>query len=556
MRAATSATISEDEKAQVRATVFGHLAGVVLAPTVKALWDRRAFALFSGAGEWVDFDRIAQETRANRGYLRVALRLLASCGWLVQLVESGRAPRFAMTAEGAIAVRQAPLLYGEALSFVAKAVFLEDFLFGASDRPVLASLQELVRRSKEGWGLQVDDDPVVNRVRSQIRGHLDGMLIGPAMVALARAEILAQLEQRAVDVSEVAANRASLGCILDLLVAQGWVTMESVGRDKNSVTLTPCGRYAAQIATSYGVTVSYLPLFDNVSTLLFGNARMPRMDESGVELLVNRGMNVWGSGGAHRTYFKKVDEIIVEIFNRPLHLQPRGICDMGCGDASFLEHLYFAVKNKTERGNVLDKHPLVLVGADFNKVARRVAKQTLRKAGIPICHVIPGDINRPAQLASDLEELNLDIHDLLHVRSFLDHNRPYIPPANYVRGTRACRSSGAFAHLGEEIPGDELEENLTRHLRRWAPYVGRFGLLALELHTLPPELAAANLSRTPAVAYDGTHGFSDQYLVELPVFLDAAKEAGLKADPRFQAKFPPSELATVSINFFATGDGG
>ena len=166
--------------------------------------------------------------------------------------------------------------------------------------------------------------------------------------------------------------------------------------------------------------------------------------------------------------------------------------------------------------------------------------------------MIPGDINRPAQLASDLEELNLDVHDLLHVRSFLDHNRPYIPPANYAGGTRVGKSTGAFAHLGEEIACDELEENLTRHLRRWAPYVGRFGLLALELHTLRPEVAAANLSRTPAVAYDGTHGFSDQYLVELPVFLDAAKEAGLKADPRFQTKFPPSELATVSINFFTT----
>jgi hypothetical protein len=551
--AATLLTISDQEKAQVRATVFGHLAGVVLAPTVKALWDRRTFELFPSVGESVDFDRIARETRANRGYLRVALRLLASCGWLQQQVETRHEPQFALTAEGAIAVREAPLLYGEALSFVAKAVFLEDFLFGASDRPVLASLQELVRRSKEQWGLEVDADPVSNRVRGQIRGHLDGMLIGPVMVALARAEILAQLEQRAVEVSEIAANRASLGCILDLLVAQGWVAMESVGRDKNFISLTSCGRYASQIATSYGVTVSYLPLFDNVSTLLFGNARMPRMDESGVELLVNRGMNVWGSGGAHRTYFKKVDEIIVEIFNRPVHLQPRGICDMGCGDATFLEHLYLAVKNKTGRGKLLDKHPLVLVGADFNKVARRAAKQTLRKAGIPICHIIPGDINRPAQLASDLEELSLDIHDLLHVRSFLDHNRPYIPPANYVRGTRPSRSSGAFAHLGEEIPADELEENLTRHLRRWAPYVGRFGLLALELHTLPPELAATNLSKTPAVAYDGTHGFSDQYLVELPVFLDAAKEAGLNADPRFQAKFPPSELATVSINFFTTG---
>ncbi len=545
-RAAAPIIISEEEKAQVRGVLFGHLSGIVLVPTVKALWDRRVFSLFGSVNECVEFDQFVQETRANRGYLRVALRLLASCGWLKQEVERGRAPRYALTAEGAVAVNTAPLLYGEVLSFVAKAIFLEDFLFGASDRPVLPSLQELVRRSGERWGLQPDADPVVSRVRNQIREHLDGLLIGPAMVALARAEILAQLEHP-VDLNSISANRASLSCILDLLAAQGWIQ-----RDKNSLSLTPCGRYAAQIATSYGVTVSYLPLFDNVSTLLFGNARIPRLDESGVELLVNRGMNVWGSGGAHRTYFKKVDKIIVDIFNRPVHQQPRGVCDMGCGDGSLLEHLYETVKNNTERGKVLDQHPLVIVGADINKVARRVTKQTLRKAGIPIHHVIPGDINRPAQLASDLEKLNLDIHDLLHVRSFLDHNRPYIPPANYTPGTRIGKSSGAFAHLGEEIPCDELEENLTRHLKRWAPYVGRFGLLALELHTLPPELAAANLSKTPAVAYDGTHGFSDQYLVELDVFLDAAKEAGLKADPQLQAKYPPSELATVSINFFTT----
>jgi hypothetical protein len=75
-------------------------------------------------------------------------------------------------------------------------------------------------------------------------------------------------------------------------------------------------------------------------------------------------------------------------------------------------------------------------------------------------------------------------------------------------------------------------------------------LLILELHTLPPQLTAANLAKTPAVAYDGTHGFSDQYLVELPVFLKCAHEAGLQTDPRYQCRFPSSDLATVSINFF------
>jgi hypothetical protein len=259
---------------------------------------------------------------------------------------------------------------------------------------------------------------------------------------------------------------------------------------------------------------------------------------------------VWGSGGAHHTYFKKSGEIIIELFNRPLDEQPQGICDMGCGDGSLLDHVYTVVKSETLRGRALDTHPLVLIGADTSKVARRITKQRLRQAAVPAFHVIRGDINRPAFLASELEQLGLDIHHLLHVRSFLDHNRPYLPPANYTRGARGARTTGAFAYLGEEIPADELEENLVRHLRRWAPYVGRFGLLVMELHTLPPEVTAANLDRTLAVAYDATHGFSDQYLIELEVFLACAREAGLVADERFQAKFPPSELATVSINFF------
>jgi SAM-dependent methyltransferase len=326
---------------------------------------------------------------------------------------------------------------------------------------------------------------------------------------------------------------------------QDWLTL-SGGR----VALTPEGRYAAQIAAAYGVTVSYLPLFERISTLMFGNVSFPRVDESGGEVLVNRGMNVWGSGAAHSNYFRKVDEFLIELFNRPLEEQPLGVCDMGCGDGTLLRHVYETVRDKTERGKALDTHPLALVGVDFNKVARRISKQNLRKAGVPNVRIIPGDINRPAYLASELENLDIDIHELLHVRSFLDHNRPYLPPANYTPGARAARTEGAFAALGEEVAPDALEENLVRHLRRWAPYVGRFGLLVLELHTLPPALTAAKLGQTLANPYDATHGFSDQYLVELEVFQACAREAGLVADERFCARFPPGDLATVSINLF------
>jgi hypothetical protein len=524
---------------------------MAMAPTVRALADRGAFDLLNDAPGVVVFEEIVAQTRANRGYLRVALRLLASSGWLMQHIEpSGRVTAYKLTDLGRAALTIAPAPYADVVDFLPKAISFEEYLLGASDDALVPALRGLVERFRRGWGIAGDGDPACEAVRQQIRGHLDGVLLGPAMVAIARSGILAQLERGEVDITTLPGNAASLDLVFQLLEVQGWVA-----RAGTVLTLTQNGQYAAQIATAYGVTVSYLPMFSMLPTLLFGNARIPRMDEQGFEVLVNRAMNVWGSGGAHKTYFRKVDEIVEEIFNRPLNQQPRGICDMGCGDGTFLEHLYHVVKERTLRGQQLEREPLLIIGADFNKVARRVTTQTLRRAGIPTFHVIPGDILRPAQLAGDLEKLNIDSHELLHIRSFLDHNRPFAHLSNYSRGTRKARTTGAFAYLGDEIPADELEENLVRHLRRWAPYIGRFGLLVLELHTLPPEIAATNLERTPAVAYDATHGYSDQYLVEVPVFLECAREAGLHPDPRFRSRFPPSELATVTLNFFTAANG-
>jgi len=538
--------LAETERAAVRARVFAHLAGVVMAPTVSALWERGALELLTNVPDSVPFDDLVKQTHANAGYLRVALRLLASCGWLVEHSCGSSARTYALTAEGHAALRLAHPLYRQVTaSFLPKALILEDLLVGPSDDSFIASVGDLVAMAQHGWSIASSTDPATARMHDRIRGHLDGMLVAPAMVALARGGILARLAEGPLDLRSMSASAASAACLFDLLSTTGWVE-----RTGQIVQLTGCGRYAVQIASAYGVTVSYLPMFAVLPTLLFGNARIPRVDASGFETLVNRAMNVWGGGGAHITYFKKLDEIIVDIFNRPVSEQPRGICDMGCGDGTLLAHLYSVVKERTARGRELDTHPLIIVGADFNKVARRATRQTLHAARIPAFHVITGDINRPAQLASDLEAIDLDIHDLMHIRSFLDHNRPYVRLSNYVSGSRHPSTTGAFAYLGDEIPADELEENLVRHLRRWKPYVARFGLLVLELHTLPPALTAANLDRTPAVAYDATHGFSDQYLVELPVFEECAREAGLRPEPRSQAKFPPSELATVSLNYF------
>ena len=121
-----------------------------------------------------------------------------------------------------------------------------------------------------------------------------------------------------------------------------------------------------------------MPLFNKNDSLLFGKTKnILNRDKNGNEKHVNRKMNVWGSGGAHKLYFEKIDEIVVEIFNRPIELQPKGIADMGCGDGTLLIHLYKLIKEKTTRGQRLQDYPLHIIGADFNDEALEVTGTNL-----------------------------------------------------------------------------------------------------------------------------------------------------------------------------------
>lgn len=196
---------------------------------------------------------------------------------------------------------------------------------------------------------------------------------------------------------------------------------------------------------------------------------------------------------------------------------------------------------------MLDEYPLFLVGADYNQAALKVTRANLIKADI-WAKVIWGDIGRPDLLAQDLQEnYNIDLKDLLNVRTFLDHNRIWEETSKKTEG-RISNSTGAFAHRGKHISNNAVEDNLLEHFKKWAPYVHQFGLLIIELHTVAPKSTAAHIGKTAATAYDATHGFSDQYIVEIDVLHKIAAEAGLQPDPQYFKKFPNTDYATVSIN--------
>jgi hypothetical protein len=402
------------------------------------------------------------------------------------------------------------------------------------------ALERIFTAYESSFGLETKKE---GTVEYQILKHIEGVIAAPIIVLLGVNGLFHKYFMEAsFSAQEYHKDPESFMKILDFLTHLGWFKKKN-----DTYQFTDEGLFFAKRASAYGVTVSYLPTFLQLDELLFGNPlilKTTSADET--EKHVHREMNVWGSGGAHSTYFKVIDRIIINLFNKPIDEQPKGILDMGCGNGAFIQHIFDVIEHQTLRGKKLEEHPLLLVGADFNKAALKVTRANLIKADI-WAKVIWGDIGRPDLLAKDLQEdYNIDLKDLLNVRTFLDHNRIWESPKTLSK--HISTSTGAYAYQGKRISNNAVEDSLAEHLAKWKPYVEQFGLLIIELHTIPSSLSAKHLGQTAATAYDATHGYSDQYILEVDVFNKIAEKIGLKPDPEYFAKFPDNNLATVSVN--------
>lgn len=524
------------DKKKLRESIFRHLDGIVTAPVISAL-SKKNILDFINENQTLELSEINEKFNSNEGYLNVALRVLASQGFLDYHLDNE-------TDDVKISVNSKT---NEAFSHQNIYCDLAEFL---ADPNVINS-KELTEELCKKWisifekyksFLMENEDG--NSLKYQIQKHIEGALVGPIIIKLGMSGMFHKYFMEAsFSAEEFHKNPHYFEIILNYLSEIGWFSKKG-----NNFQFTETGLFFARRATAYGVTVSYLPMFSKLDNLIFGKASEIREIEDGEdEIHVNREMNVWGSGGAHLTYFKVIDEFIIEIFNRPIIEQPKGILDMGCGNGALLQHLYEVIERQTLRGKYLEEHPLFLVGADYNQAALKVTRANLIKNDI-WAKVIWGDIGNPKQLAEDLQsDYNIELGDLLNIRTFLDHNRIWEDVLE-TDSQRISTSTGAFAFRGKRLSNQDVEENLLNHLKKWTPYVEKFGLLLIELHTLSPEITSKNLGLTASTAYDATHGFSDQYILEVDVFHRICKESGLEPDINLFKKFPDSELATVSIN--------
>jgi hypothetical protein len=524
------------DKEKLRGTIFRHLDGIATVTTAYAL-HKKGVLDYVLAHKKVSLNELTKTFNANEGYLNVGLRVLCAQGWLIQHLDNKTdAIAFEINDKSETAFSLAHL-YEDGVNLLSYSVHFPDERIGLD---AFGALERIFKKFENNFGLTNRNE---DSIEYQVLKHIEGAIVAPIIVLLGVHGLFHKYFMEAYfTAEEYHKDPESFKKILDFFSHLGWFN-----KKKNTYQFTDEGLFFAKRASAYGVTVSYLPTFVKLDDLLFGNPLVLKTDSpNDTEKHVHREMNVWGSGGAHSTYFKVIDQVIIKLFNKPIDEQPKGILDMGCGNGAFIQHIFDVIEHQTLRGKLLEEYPLLLVGADFNQAALKVTRANLIKADI-WAKVIWGDIGRPDLLAKDLkEDYNIDLKDLLNVRTFLDHNRIWEAPKQITN--RVSASTGAYVYQGKRINNNLVEDSLFEHLQKWKPYVERFGLLIIELHTINPKFTAHHLGQTVATAYDATHGYSDQYILEVDVFNKVAKEAGLHPDPTYFTTFPNDELATVSIN--------
>jgi acyl transferase domain-containing protein/acyl carrier protein/ribosomal protein S18 acetylase RimI-like enzyme/ubiquinone/menaquinone biosynthesis C-methylase UbiE len=483
--------------------------GGVLAALQEAPWS---------AGE------LSAHLRANGGHLGVALRVFESLGWIERRADG----RFAATADVVL-----ERLIPDDLWTLVEIDF--DSYLKSGTGGLLARWCDAVR---ERW----------NCTNPLMADFMDGMLVVPFLALLAKRGVLRDLPRRDFNQLPEAVRPEAIA----LLKMMGWLE-----GSQGSFRLTSPGTFMFERAMNLAVAESYRPMLRAMDRLLLGDAASVfALDSNGQETHLDRSMNVLSSGFQHDRYFAEVEEILVAIFSRePLSSQPRYVADMGCGDGTFLRRVLTTVRGKTPRGRVLTEYPLILIGIDLNKAS---LEETSRRLHDLDHLVVPGDIGDPGRLVRDLRSLGVDPDDVLHIRSFLDHDRPFIPPSDQrsLRARAGARYVGVYADQhGRAIDAATVVQGLVEHLQRWTQAINKHGIILLEVHCQDPRVVRSHIDQSESLYFDAVQGFSQQLLVEADAALLAAAEAGLFPNPTYFKKFPRHlPTSRITLNLFERKD--
>jgi len=300
--------LSKSNKEQLRSVIFRHLDGIATATTAYALHEKGVLNYLLEEQK-VDLHQLVNKFDANEGYLNVALRLLCSQGWLIQHLDStSNKVSYEINAKSEIAFNLVPL-YEDAVNLLSYSVKFPEERIGSD---AFSALERIFKKYEDNYGLKKVS---AHSIEYQILKHIEGIIVAPIIVMLGVNGLFHKYFMEAsFRAQEFHRNPESFKKILDFFSHLGWFTKKN-----DTYRFTNEGLFFAKRASAYGVTVSYLPTFIHLDDLLFGNPLILKTSSPNeAEKHVHREMNVWGSGGAHSTYFKVIDKIIINLFNKPI----------------------------------------------------------------------------------------------------------------------------------------------------------------------------------------------------------------------------------------------
>lgn len=589
--------LTDPQVRAIREELIVDAKGVSIGSVVGALHEAGIFGLMDG--KKVSMKDLLSYTQsrfggANEGYLGGALGALESEGLLTREIPKADVlnPRayldntqFTLTDRGRQMLQLAPD-YVKASEFIPVLKRMTEYLFGpektgppftADDDQKFTALLERTRSLKKA--------PSPSESAAYAANHIEGMLVGPIEIAIRRHLIESghlDLEEP-FTLAELGGHTDRLAAAFEFLAGRNFVRI-----DGDRFQFTNEGIVALSKAGSYGVPASYnqsyeYPVNPELSlsvlrTLLFGSkADLARIREkngqsirdAGLEWLVDRDMNIWGSEKAHETYKALLKDALIALFNLPIDQQPKVFSGMGVGTGWFEVFAYETMKEGrsgegTVRWRNIETHPLIVLGADLNAVSLLETAQNYQDAGIPHYGVIQADISKLeeyrqkvdrklAELQRDHPELyrgkTLTSSDAFFETTMLIHNRPFVRPgemegpglsdeemAQLVEGLEITEiftdPDGNFITIFDYI------QNLYKHFAGWRELGGNFGLLTLELFSVYSKLAAKNPKRSLDASYRWSHIVSNQLLARWKLWAAVAEKAGLISLPETQAVKP------------------
>jgi len=229
------------EKSILRADLFRHLDGVVTAPTAYALYESGVLD-FILKKEKVALAEITKVFKANEGYLNVALRVIASQGWLDYEIVKENEIWVYTNEKSAIAFDLIPL-YQDVVELMQVSGEYHSRKF---EKAPFLVLEKIFKKYQQDYGLTCSEGGLDREIQQQILKHIEGHIVGPTVVALGMGGMFHKYFMEASFMPEEFHQDAeSFGKILDFFTYLGWFQ-----KKKNTFSFTEKGFFYAKRASA------------------------------------------------------------------------------------------------------------------------------------------------------------------------------------------------------------------------------------------------------------------------------------------------------------------